>query len=171
MMQLRVLTSHNVLGREYDNQNCSIARTLELVGERWTLLILRNVFLGIRRFADLQEQLGVARNVLASRLERLVDEGILERRPYGERPVRHEYRLTEKGRALWPVLVELLQWGDRYAPAADGPPTVLRHEDCGGKVGPHRICRRCGALLEAGDVRAEAGPGASPEHPLLARAG
>ena len=126
-MQLRVLTSHNVLGREYDKQNCSIARTLEFVGERWTLLILRNVFLGIRRFADLQDQLGVARNVLASRLERLVDEGILERRPYGERPVRHEYRLTEKGRALWPGLVELMQWGDRYARAPGGPPTVLRH--------------------------------------------
>ncbi len=111
-----------MLNRDYRTQTCSVARALEVVGERWTLLILRNVFLGLHRFDDQQQQLGIARNVLASRLERLVEEQILERRPYGERPVRHEYHLTEKGRALWPVLVELLQWGDRYAPEPEGPP-------------------------------------------------
>jgi DNA-binding HxlR family transcriptional regulator len=159
-----------MLKRDYEEQTCSIARALELVGERWTLLIVRNVFLGVRRFDDLQEQLGIARNVLAARLARLVEADLLERRPYGERPVRYEYRLTERGRALWPVLVELMQWGDRYAPAAGGPPTVVRHRGCGGLLGPHRACQRCGALLELEDVLAEPGPGASTEHPLLARA-
>lgn len=159
-----------MLGRDYDSQTCSIARALELVGERWTLLIVRNIQLGLTRFDEIQLQLGIARNVLASRLEALTANGILQRHPYGERPVRHEYRLTEKGRALWPVLVEMMQWGDRYAPAAGGAPVILRHAGCGGEVGPHRACARCGELLEAPDVRAEAGPGASERHPLrLAR--
>src|SRR5436305_3430807 len=149
-----------MLNRDYEGQACSIARALEVVGERWTLLILRDVLLGIRRFDDLQEQLGIARNVLASRLERLTDSEILERRPYGERPVRHEYHLTEKGRALSPVLVELLQWGDRYVPSPDGPPMILRHRDCGGALGPHRKCTRCGELVDARAIRAEPGPGA-----------
>jgi DNA-binding HxlR family transcriptional regulator len=156
-----------MLGRGYDRQTCSIARTLELVGERWTLLIVRNIQLGVRRFDDLQQQLGIARNVLASRLETLAKNGIVERRPYGERPVRHEYELTEKGRALWPVLVELMQWGDRYAAGPKGPPVVIRHRGCGGTLGSHRECTRCGALLELSEVRAEPGPGAAAEHPLL----
>jgi DNA-binding HxlR family transcriptional regulator len=155
-----------MLGRDYQGQICSIARALELVGERWTMLILRNVYLGLHRFDELQEQLGIARNVLATRLEGLTSAGILERRPYGARSGRHEYHLTEKGRALWPTLVELMQWGDRYAPSRKGPPTVLRHDGCGGTVGPHRTCTRCGMPLELDDVRAEAGPGASPRHPL-----
>jgi DNA-binding HxlR family transcriptional regulator len=156
-----------MLGRDYDSQTCSIARALELVGERWTLLIVRNVQLGVRRFDEIQQQLGIARNVLAARLEALTASGVLERHPYGERPVRHEYRLTDKGRDLWPVLVELMQWGDRYAPARGGPPVILRHAGCGGEVGEHRACTRCGELLEAADVRAEPGPGASERHPLL----
>ncbi|MFL5896712.1 MAG: winged helix-turn-helix transcriptional regulator [Thermoleophilaceae bacterium] len=159
-----------MLGREYDTQNCSIARALELVGERWTLLILRNVFFGLRRFDDLQRQLGIARNVLAARLDRLVDGELLERRPYGDSGVRHEYRLTDKGRALWPTLVELMHWGDRYAAPAGGPPTVVRHQGCGGEIGPHQMCRRCGALLELQDIHTEVGPGATAEHPLLTRA-
>jgi DNA-binding HxlR family transcriptional regulator len=149
-----------MLGREYSDQNCSIARTLELVGERWTILVLRDVFLGRRRFDQLQGSLGVARNVLAARLDRLVGEGILEKVPYQERPARYEYRLTEKGLDLWPVIVELLRWGDRYAAPAAGPPIVLRHKGCGGELGEHRICVRCGELLEVGDVRGEPGPGA-----------
>jgi DNA-binding HxlR family transcriptional regulator len=148
-----------VLGNDYSDQNCSIARSLELVGERWTLLVLRDVFLGRRRFDQMQRSLGVARNVLAARLDRLVGEGVLEKVPYQERPPRHEYRLTSKGLDLWPVIVELLRWGDRYAAPAAGPPIVLRHKDCGGELGGHRICTRCGELLEVGDVRAEAGPG------------
>jgi DNA-binding HxlR family transcriptional regulator len=149
-----------MLGSDYQDQNCSIARTLELVGERWTILVLRDVFLGRRRFSQLRQSLGVARNVLAARLDRLVGEGILEKVPYQERPLRHEYRLTSKGLDLWPVIVELLHWGDRHAAPAAGPPIVLRHKDCGGELGAHRICTRCGEPLEVGDVRAEAGPGA-----------
>jgi DNA-binding HxlR family transcriptional regulator len=100
--------------RDYRGQNCSIARALELVGERWTLLIIRDVFLGLRRFDEFQENLGVARNVLTDRLNRLVDEGILERVRYSERPERFEYRLTQKGRDLHLALTGLRQWGDKY---------------------------------------------------------
>jgi DNA-binding HxlR family transcriptional regulator len=149
-----------MLGNDYREQNCSIARALELVGERWTILVLRNVFLGVRRFDALQRELGVARNVLASRLDRLVGEEVLEKVPYSERPPRYEYRLTDKGLDLWPVIVELLQWGDRYA-APNGPPIVIRHKGCGGALGERRICTRCGEPLGARDVRAEPGPGAA----------
>jgi DNA-binding HxlR family transcriptional regulator len=159
-----------MLGTDYGGQTCSIARALEVVGDRWTMLILRDVFLGVRRFDELQADLGVARNVLAGRLERLVDDGVLEKRPYQDRPLRNEYRLTAKGVDLWPVVVALLQWGDRHAPAEGGPPTVLRHSGCGGAVDDRRTCERCGALLEPRDVHAEPGPGASPEHPLRRRA-
>jgi DNA-binding HxlR family transcriptional regulator len=148
-----------MLGSDYGSQNCSIARTLELVGERWTFLVLRDVFLGVRRFDALQRDLGVARNVLAARLERLVGEEILAKVPYSERPPRYEYRLTDKGLDLWPVIVELLRWGDRYA-APDGPPIVIRHKGCGGELGERRVCTRCGEELGARDVRAEPGPGA-----------
>src|SRR6476659_10471164 len=101
-----------MLGRLYDDQTCSVARSLEVVGERWTLLVLRDAFLGIRRFDDFQRSLGVARNVLQNRLERLVEHGILERARYQERPERFEYRLTEKGLDLWPVIVSLISFGD-----------------------------------------------------------
>jgi DNA-binding HxlR family transcriptional regulator len=156
-----------VLRNDYDNQICSIARGLEVVGERWTLLILRDVFLGIRRFDALQADLGIARNILQARLERLVEHGVLERRPYQERPLRHEYRLTEKGIDLWPVVHALQQWGDRHAPAPGGPPVVIRHRDCGGELDAHRICRRCGQPVEARGATAEPGPGATEDHPLL----
>jgi DNA-binding HxlR family transcriptional regulator len=154
-----------MLGNDYRGQNCSIARTLELVGERWSILVLRDVFLGVRRFDELQRDLGVARNVLAARLERLVAEEILEKVPYQERPPRHEYRLTEKGLDLWPVIVELLRWGDRHAAPLAGPPVLLRHRDCGGLVGERRTCERCHEPLEVHDVRAELGPGAGAEPP------
>src|SRR3954462_3449695 len=103
-----------MLHRTYENQVCSAARALEIVGERWTLLILRDALLGIRRFDDFQASLGIARNVLADRLGRLVEAGVLERRPYCERPLRHEYRLTAKSRDLWPVVHALVSWGDRH---------------------------------------------------------
>lgn len=150
-----------MLGNDYRGQNCSIARTLEIVGERWSILVLRDVFLGVRRFDALQRNLGVARNVLATRLERLVGEGILEKVPYQERPPRHEYRLTEKGLDLWPIIVELLRWGDRHAASPDGPPVVLRHRDCGGLLGDRRICERCNQPLGVYDVRAERLAGAA----------
>src|SRR3954471_18198003 len=103
-----------MLGRTYDSQVCSIAGTLEIVGERWTLLVLRDVFLGVRRFDDIQRDLGIARNVLQARLERLGGEGAPEKRFNEDRPPRHEYRLTERGIDLWPVLLALMKWGDRH---------------------------------------------------------
>jgi DNA-binding HxlR family transcriptional regulator len=115
-----------MLKRDYEGQNCSIARALEVVGERWTLLIIRDAFLGLRRFDEFQQSLGVARNVLTDRLNRLVTEGILERVPYSERPARFEYRLTPKGRELNVALAGLRQWGDRYL--SDKPPRVLRRK-------------------------------------------
>jgi DNA-binding HxlR family transcriptional regulator len=161
-----------VLKHTYDGQHCSIAGSLEIVGERWTLLILRDAFLGVRRFDEFQRSLGIARNVLQGRLERLVDNGILERVRYRERPERFEYRLTEKGLDLWPVVVSLLAWGDRHA-APDGPPVMLEHSGCGGRVNDRRICESCGALLGPRDVKARRGPAARPAsdavQPALAR--
>ena len=157
------------LGTTYENQVCSIAGTLGVVGDRWTLLIVRDVMLGLRRFDELQSDLGVARNVLQVRLERLVADGILERARYQERPERFEYRLTEKGLDLWPVLVSLLQWGDAHAPTEAGPPVLLEHRDCGGAVDAHRVCARCGERLDARDAIAMPGPGATEDHPLRRR--
>jgi DNA-binding HxlR family transcriptional regulator len=148
-----------MLGRTYESQTCSVARTLELVGERWTLLIIRDAFLGVRRFGDFADRLGVARNVLQDRLSRLVDAGILEKVPYSERPLRHEYRLTGMGRDLWPSLVALMQFGDRHLCAPEGPPMLVVHRDCGGEIDDRRMCRRCGAALELRDVELVAGPG------------
>jgi DNA-binding HxlR family transcriptional regulator len=148
-----------MLGRTYDEQVCSVARALEVVGERWTLLVIRDAFLGVRRFEDFQRSLGVSRPVLAERLARLVDEGVLERRRYQERPERFEYRLTDKGRGLWKVIAHLLMWGDEHYPATGGPPRLLVHRDCGGRVDGHLRCERCGKDLEAGDSRLVPGPG------------
>jgi DNA-binding HxlR family transcriptional regulator len=158
-----------VLGNDYSEQTCSIAAALEVVGERWSLLIVRNVLLGVRRFDEMQASLGIARNVLQTRLTRLLDHGVLEKRLYQEHPPRYEYRLTEKGLDLWPTIVALLQWGDKYAAPA-GPPVVLEHRDCGGAVDQHRICTACGKRLSSRDVRSKLGPGAGPGHPLARRA-
>jgi DNA-binding HxlR family transcriptional regulator len=147
-----------VLGREY-GQDCSIARTLEVLGERWTLLVIRDVFRGRRRFDQIQESLGVARNVLSARLAWLVDEGLLEKRRYRDRPPRWEYFLTEKGLDLWPVMVALVHWGDRHLAGADGPPMVIVHRGCGGRVDDRRICERCGRHLVVTDARAEPASG------------
>src|SRR5713101_7586384 len=113
-----------MLKRDYEGQNCSVARALELVGERWTLLIIRDAFLGLRRFEEFQESLGIARNVLTERLKRLVEQGILERVRYSERPERYEYRLTHKGGDLNVSLTGLMLWGDKYL--SEKPPKVLR---------------------------------------------
>jgi DNA-binding HxlR family transcriptional regulator len=150
-----------MLGRTYEGQNCSVAKSLELIGERWTMLVVREVFLGNRRFDEMAARLGIARNVLTSRLQRLVEEGVLEKVRYQERPERFEYRLTEKGIDLWPVMVSLIQYGDRYY-APDGPPLILMHKDCGGTLDNHRICNRCGERLSARAVTARPGPGALP---------
>lgn len=153
-----------MLKSDYEGQICSIAKTLELIGERWTLLVIRDVFNGNRRFSEMQRSLGVARNILSNRLQRLVEQGILERRPYQERPPRHEYFLTEKGLDLWPTMVAILEFGDRHLSDEDGPPMVLRHKgECGGRINGRGTCERCGQVLTARDARAEDGPGMPAE--------
>lgn len=138
-----------------DRTRCSVAGTLAVVGEKWSLLVLREAFLGVRRFADLQRTLGAPRAVLADRLARLVDEGILRRVPYqaeGERQ-RHEYRLTRKGVDLYPTLVALMEWGDRYLAADGAAPMELRHRDCGAPVHLTLTCEEGHALGSARDVQ------------------
>ena len=142
-----------MLRRDYEGQHCSVASALETVGERWTMLVIREVLQGRRKFAEMQRVLGVARNVLANRLQRLTDEGILERRIYSERPERYEYFLTQKGLDLWPVFVALMHWGDTYMPQPGGPPVRLVHKDgCGGAIDDRRICERCGEHVTVRDV-------------------
>ena len=142
------------------DMHCSVARTLEIVGEWWTLLILRDAFLGIHRFDDYQERLGIARNVLTDRLQTLVEHGILERQRYQERPERFEYHLTEKGLDLHPVIMSLLRWGDRWTAGAAGPPLLLEHKTCGHEMTPIMVCPHCREEITARTVRAHPGPGA-----------
>ncbi len=144
-----------MLRNDYAGQQCSIARTLETIGERWSLLVIREVFSGRRKFSEMQRTLGIARNVLANRLQRLVDDGILERRPYSEHPRRDEYFLTEKGLDLWPTLITLMHWGDKHLPLPDGPPVVVTHKDCGGEIDDRRVCTRCGKALTVRETRAQ----------------
>jgi DNA-binding HxlR family transcriptional regulator len=139
---------------------CSIARTMDIVGEWWTPLILRDVYLGLRRFDEIRSNLGISRKVLSERLDRLVDDGILERRPYSERPPRHEYLLTEKGRELVPALLALMAWGDRWTAGEGGPPARIRHNGCGRLTDPVVACSECGEALTADNITAEPGPGA-----------
>jgi DNA-binding HxlR family transcriptional regulator len=156
-----------MLRNDYDRQACSIAGALAVIGERWSLLIVRDVLLGLRRFDQIQADLGVARNVLQARLTRLLEHGILEKRLYNERPARYEYLLTDKGLDLWPTVVALMRWGDAHAAPPGGPAVVLEHRGCGGAVDDHRICEACGARLSVRDVAALLGPGAASDHPLL----
>jgi DNA-binding HxlR family transcriptional regulator len=145
-----------MLKRDYEGQNCSIARTLEIVGERWTLLIIRDVFLGLRRFDQLQESLGVARNVLTDRLNRLVEQGILERVPYSERPPRYEYRLTDKGCELNVALTALRQWGDHHL--SEKPPRLLRRK-ADRKAVIAALVPRGADVLRPDEVELVVGPG------------
>jgi DNA-binding HxlR family transcriptional regulator len=139
---------------------CSIARTVDVAGEWWTPMILRDIYLGLTRFDDIQSNLGLSRKVLADRLQRLVEQGVLERRPYQERPVRHDYVLTEKGNDLVRAFFALMAWGDRWAAGDAGPPMRLRHADCGGLATPEITCSGCGEPLTAHNVTPEPGPGA-----------
>jgi DNA-binding HxlR family transcriptional regulator len=145
-----------VLNRDYQGQDCSIARALEVVGERWTLLIVRDAFLGVRRFDQFQESLGIARNVLTDRLNRLVDEGILERVRYNERPERYEYRLTGKGRDLNVALTALRQWGDQYL--SEKPPRLLRRK-ADRKPVVAALVPKGAPVLSADEVESVPGPG------------
>jgi DNA-binding HxlR family transcriptional regulator len=147
----------------FAGMNCSVAQALEVVGEWWTLLILRDCFLGVRRFDDFVDRLGISRNVLTSRLETLVEAGLLDRRAYDEARGRYDYVLTEKGRALWPVLTALRQWGDEWILGAGHEPLLLEHRDHGHLTTARMTCDVCGEPLDARSVRAVPGPGeASP---------
>ena len=152
-----------MLGRDYPALDCSVAKALEVIGERWSLLIVRAVMHGNRRFGEIQESLGIARNVLSARLQRLLDESILERRAYQESPARYEYFLTEKGLDLWPALIALLHWGDRYSPGPEGARRLIVHKECGGAVSERGICESCGKVLTARDAKQVPGPGAKAE--------
>jgi DNA-binding HxlR family transcriptional regulator len=136
--------------------DCSIGRAMEVLGERWTFLILREAFYGVRRFSDMQRNLGIARNMLSTRLQTLVGAGVLERRLYQEEPARYEYRLTEAGRDLYPAIVTLMQWGDKHLQGELGPPVVLRHNTCGHVADPRLVCGHCGEELRPRDVTPEA---------------
>ncbi|HET8984938.1 MAG TPA: helix-turn-helix domain-containing protein [Trueperaceae bacterium] len=148
----------------FEDMNCSVAQCLETVGEWWSLLIVRDAFLGVRRFDHFQARLGIARNVLNDRLRKLVDEEVFERVQYEERPPRYEYRLTDKGRDLWPVVTAMRQWGDQWS-APQGPPLVLRHHTCGHVADAVAVCSQCREPIGPGSVSAEPGPGAV--HPVL----
>ncbi|HVC06906.1 MAG TPA: helix-turn-helix domain-containing protein [Solirubrobacterales bacterium] len=141
--------------------NCSVARPLAFLGERWSLLVVRDLFLGHRRFDQIQESLGVASNVLSQRLATLVEEGIVERQRYSEHPERFEYRLTEKGRDLQPVLLALLRWGDRYTADLKGPPLETVHAACGQVFHMVPTCSECGGELDSRHVHSQPGPGAT----------
>jgi DNA-binding HxlR family transcriptional regulator len=139
---------------EIGDQECSIARALSVVGDRWTMLVLREAFMRVRRFEDFLDATGAPRPLLSERLKTLVDNDVLERRQYSERPDRFEYRLTEKGRDLYPVVVSLLRWGDKWMSDEDVPPVELRHRTCGHAMVPELACPECGDWLEATDVEA-----------------
>ena len=137
---------------DYTHERCSVAATLEVVGDPWTLLILRDAFAGVKRFEQWQERLGVARNVLAARLKSLVAHGVMETRRYSERPPRHEYWLTEKGLALSPVLLTMAEWGDQHVYGRDKSPVRFRHKTCGCAFHPVLACEECGEVVQRRDV-------------------
>jgi len=141
---------------DWDRDNCNVGRAIEFIGDKHTMLILREAFLRERRFDRIQRNTGIARNILSDRLGKLVSAGILTRRPYQERPRRYEYRLTEKGIDLWPLLVSLMEWGRRYGGGAEA--ILLHHKGCGAVMTPCLACPECGEQIGARDVEALAGP-------------
>eukprot|EP00439_Symbiodinium_sp_Y106_P088219 s1_g755.t1 len=145
--------------RDLKNEPCSVARTLSVIGDRWTLMILRDCFVGLRRFEDFEASLGITRHVLADRLKKLVEEGVLKKVPYGEAPVREEYRLTERGFDLYPVMLSIVQWGDEHMADERGAPIIRRHKKHGHIVRGKMVCSETGEELDARDITAEIGPG------------
>lgn len=143
---------------------CSVARTVDLLGDWWTPLVLREAFYGTKRFDDFERVLGLGRNVLTQRLGTLVDAGVLERVPYQDRPPRYEYLLTDKGRDLFGVLVAIMAWGDRWLAPSAGPPVVLHHDACDHDTSAVVVCQHCGRPLRSGDVTVGLGPGFPREH-------
>jgi DNA-binding HxlR family transcriptional regulator len=144
--------------KSFAGMHCSVAQCLEVVGEWWSMLIIRDAFLGVTRFDDFQQRLGIARNILNQRLTRLVEEGVLDKVAYSDHPPRYDYRLTAKGRDLWPIITAMRQWGDQHA-APDGPPLKVVHKKCGKLSQAIMTCSACGERLTGRDVRAVPGPG------------
>lgn len=144
---------------ELADQPCSLARTLAIVGDRWTMMILREAFVGVRRFEQFQDRLGLSKALLSERLKGLVDDGVLERRPYQDRPERFEYRLTPKGLDLYPVLMAMVAWGNKYEAGDKGPPLLHRHKTCGHDFAAVMNCSECGEPLDAREVSVRPGPG------------
>jgi DNA-binding HxlR family transcriptional regulator len=149
------------------SDRCSVARTVAVIGDRWTLLILRDCFLRVRRFEAFEQRLGVTRHILADRLRKLVTEGVLQKVPYQERPTRHEYRLTQKGLDLFPVLMGLVHWGDTHRAGKAGRPLLHRHTTCGHGFDPVLVCSECRDTLDPRDVRVLPGPGAGRKQQRL----
>ncbi len=143
---------------ELSAEACSLSRALSVVGDRWTLLILRDAFMKVRRFEDFQSRLGIARRVLTERLSRLVEEGVLEKLPYQERPRRCEYRLTKKGLDLYPIVLSLVHWGDTYYAGVEGPPVIHRHKSCDHDFRSVLTCSECGEPLDPRHVEPRASP-------------
>jgi DNA-binding HxlR family transcriptional regulator len=152
----------------YDSETCSIARTLALIGDRWTLLVLRDIANGVGRFDELADHLGVARNILSRRLARLTEHGLAERTAYREQGARerHEYRLTAPGRELVPVLLAFMTWGDRHLAGSDGPPVIVRHADCGAPIRVSLSCEEGHALGARPRFQLEPGPGSRMRSPV-----
>ncbi|MGP4843412.1 winged helix-turn-helix transcriptional regulator [Marinobacter sp. 1Y8] len=144
---------------ELDQQPCSVARALSVVGDRWTLLVLRDCFLGVRRFDAFEKRLGITRHVLTDRLKKLVQERVLYKAPYQDKPRREEYRLTDKGLGLHPVLMALVNWGDQHMADERGVPIVRIHKHCGEIMRPVMVCSECGEPVGARDVKVEPGEG------------
>ena len=139
------------------DQACSVARSVAVIGDRWTLMVLRDCFLGVRRFEDFERRLGISRSIIADRLKRLVEEGVLRREAYQDHPVRREYRLTDKGLALHPVIMAIVHWGDVHYAGEAGPPLIHRHKACGCDFAPVQTCSECGEVVAARDVEVRAG--------------
>jgi DNA-binding HxlR family transcriptional regulator len=157
---VRPCQDHPMRWRDLDREACSVARTVSVIGDRWTLLILRDCFLGIRRFDQFEERLGITRHVLADRLRKLVEEGVLRKSLYQERPSRYEYRLTRKGIDLHPIMMAVVHWGDTHMAGEGGRPALHRHKGCGQFFDPVTICSECGEPLDARHIEVHRGPGA-----------
>lgn len=153
---------------ELDQQPCSVARTLSVIGDRWTLLILRDCFMKVRRFDDFQARLGIGRPILADRLQKLVDSFVLTKMAYQVNPVRYEYRLTQKGLDLHPVIMSIVHWGDVHMAGRKGRPVLHKHTTCGHHFDPVHVCSSCGEVVTPREVVVEPGPGAgaAPQLPV-----
>ena len=159
-------TIANVTRTDTSGWHCTIARAAEVLGDGWNLLVIRQACLGVRRFEEFQRTLGIGRNILTIRLNRLVDGEILSRVEYQQRPVRYEYRLTDKGRQVYPILAAMAAWGDRWLAGPEGTPLVLHHELCDHDMHAEVVCSHCATLIDVRDVQGRYGPGIPPVAPF-----